>query len=245
MHITLLGTSHGDGTASRFQSSTLLESGGRYYLIDAGEPVDTLLVRQNVIAAQISAVFITHMHLDHTGGLPNLIEHMFKYRSRFPEIVPVCCLPDADAIDALEAWNRANGIGKVPRLVPYDSDWHYEDGTLQVQAVRSGHLKNHKSYSLIVQAEGRKLVFSGDLASTFDFPLNESQDADCVFCELVHFPFELALPTLKKLRTSRLVFVHMSDPCQTAEGASHVLATCRKELPYPVEFAADGDRIAL
>ena len=39
MKITNFGTSHGDPTLEHFCSSTLLETQGRYYLIDAGEEV--------------------------------------------------------------------------------------------------------------------------------------------------------------------------------------------------------------
>ena len=44
MRITTLGTSHGDPTATSFQSSILLETGGGFYLFDAGEPVSALLI---------------------------------------------------------------------------------------------------------------------------------------------------------------------------------------------------------
>ena len=45
MRITTLGTSHGDPTYCRFNSSNLIEIAEASYLIDAGAPVDALLVR--------------------------------------------------------------------------------------------------------------------------------------------------------------------------------------------------------
>ena len=86
MKITNFGTSHGDPTLEHFCSSTLLETQGRYYLIDAGEPANALLVRNGLCASRVSAVFITHMHIDHTGSLPVICEQAKKYRSRFPDV---------------------------------------------------------------------------------------------------------------------------------------------------------------
>lgn len=45
MKIKTLGTSHDDPTKTRFNSSNLVEESGNYYIIDAGVPVDALLVR--------------------------------------------------------------------------------------------------------------------------------------------------------------------------------------------------------
>ena len=79
MRITTLGTSHGDHTYCRFNSSTLFESGNRLYLFEAGAPANGLLVRAGKDVCSIKAVFITHMHEDHAGGLPGLIKSLLKY----------------------------------------------------------------------------------------------------------------------------------------------------------------------
>ena len=68
MKITTLGTSHGDATYCRFNSSTLYESAGNLYLIDCGEPADALLIRANKETWKLKAIFITHMHVDHMKG---------------------------------------------------------------------------------------------------------------------------------------------------------------------------------
>ena len=72
MRITTLGTSHGDHTYCRFNSSTLVDVGGELYLIDAGEPVTALLVRAGISPERLRAVLITHMHSDHVNGLPKM-----------------------------------------------------------------------------------------------------------------------------------------------------------------------------
>ena len=77
--IITLGTSHGDPTVERFNCSTLLDIpdyGG--ILIDAGTPVLGLLIRKNYPLENLRAVFITHMHQDHFGGLPDILKYWVK-----------------------------------------------------------------------------------------------------------------------------------------------------------------------
>ena len=66
MKIITLGTSHGDPTVTRFNSSTLFRTGTADYLIDAGSPVNALMIRRNIPLSALRAVFITHQHEDHT-----------------------------------------------------------------------------------------------------------------------------------------------------------------------------------
>ena len=53
------GTSHGDPTWCRFNSSTLLQVCGKSYLIDAGAPVNALMIRQGCRLQELCAFFTT------------------------------------------------------------------------------------------------------------------------------------------------------------------------------------------
>ena len=76
MKITFIGATH-EVTGS----CTLLENGGRYYLVDKGmeQGVDLFEnVPLPVAPEEISAVFITHAHIDHTGMLPKLYKDGYR-----------------------------------------------------------------------------------------------------------------------------------------------------------------------
>ena len=76
MKITFIGATH-EVTGS----CTLLEIGGRYYLVDRGmeQGVDMFEnVPLPLSPGDISAVFITHAHIDHTGMLPKLYKDGFR-----------------------------------------------------------------------------------------------------------------------------------------------------------------------
>ena len=250
MKIVNLGTSHGDATITRFQSSTLLEAEGRYYLIDAGEPVSASLIRRGIKPAQITAVFITHMHCDHAGGLPLLSEQADKYRRLHPSIHLRILVPDEEAIPAFLAWEKVCRIGKTTdpaRISAYSPGKGYDDGILSMTAIPNRHLlpiggEAYHSNALRIEAEGRNILFTGDLSSDFsDFPSAAANGCDLVYSELTHYPLEKALPILKQCSFGKLIFYHLHNPYQTRDGAEAVLRRCREYgLPFPVEMAFDG-----
>ena len=107
MRIITLGTSHGDTTPMRFNSSVAYETvDGRLYLIDAGAPVEALLRRQGFRLYDLRAVFISHMHDDHAGGLTGLMKQTIKYPKDRPYPLPVY-LPEEAAIEPLKLWFAA------------------------------------------------------------------------------------------------------------------------------------------
>ena len=76
MKIQFIGATH-EVTGS----CTLLEVGGRYYLVDCGmeQGVDVLQnVPLPIPAGNIEAVFLTHAHIDHSGMLPKLCKDGFS-----------------------------------------------------------------------------------------------------------------------------------------------------------------------
>ena len=105
MRIITQGTSHGNHTYNRFNSSTLVEVEDVSYLIDAGAPANGLMIRANKEFHKLQAVFITHMHEDHTGGLPGVIKTLLKKPQDDQHTMVL--LPEENAISPLEGWLKA------------------------------------------------------------------------------------------------------------------------------------------
>lgn len=75
MEFTFLGTSAGTPTKARNVTGLALRHGGPrcWYLIDCGEGTQHQVLRTRYSLVQLQAVFITHVHGDHTFGLPGLL----------------------------------------------------------------------------------------------------------------------------------------------------------------------------
>ncbi len=76
MKLTFLGAAH-EVTGSR----TLIETNGRYILVDNGmEQGQDIFVNRElpVDASEIECVLLTHAHIDHSGNLPLLYKQGFR-----------------------------------------------------------------------------------------------------------------------------------------------------------------------
>lgn len=74
MRVILLGTQGGPTfSAQRLGIGTLIVAGGESLLFDAGRGVTTGMTRAGVNPADVTRVFITHLHSDHVISLPELL----------------------------------------------------------------------------------------------------------------------------------------------------------------------------
>lgn len=245
MKITTLGTSHGDHTYCRFNSSTLFEIGESLYLIDAGAPVSALMIRAQKDFGRLRAVFITHMHDDHIGGLPGLMKTLVKYPN--DNLLTKIFLPEQEAIPSLFGWLNAQHLdfpSSSIEVEPVKTGLVYDDGVLKVSSFGTKHLYNSDypiSFSFSLEAEGKKIMHTGDLSSDFsDFPgILQNEPYDLCICEATHYsPYE-ARDVLKASKLNRLIFNHIHNPWH-GEGEKK-LKEIYSDLPYSVEIAHDGD----
>jgi hypothetical protein len=171
-----LGTGAGNPSQTRNNSCTFLQTSHGAYLIDAGGPVTASIIRKKLDFNSIRAVFITHMHEDHFGGLPGFLKNrMVKYgpytrKSLWKGFWPEVWLPDADGIKAFEMLMdvQFRGQGKekiIWKLI--NPGPFYDDGHLKVTAIPNQHFKFEgkylPSYCFLFEVEGKKLLFTGDL----------------------------------------------------------------------------------
>lgn len=75
MCLTFLGTGSGTPTRTRNTAATIYARPDRseFWLFDCGEATQHQMLRHGINMNKVSRVFITHMHGDHTFGLPGFI----------------------------------------------------------------------------------------------------------------------------------------------------------------------------
>ena len=98
--IVILGAGGAFASLTRHNPSVALLRGSETHVFDCGEPVAALLYRNGIAVTSVRNVFISHMHLDHAGGLPQLV-HAIRLLSRKVDFSR--SLPWAMTVDA--AWH--------------------------------------------------------------------------------------------------------------------------------------------
>jgi ribonuclease Z len=71
LKVTLLGTGYPDPRMDRFGPSILVEAGKEKLLFDCGRGTAQRLAQLNIPSAEVSALFLTHLHSDHVVGIPD------------------------------------------------------------------------------------------------------------------------------------------------------------------------------
>ena len=72
LKVTLLGTGRPDPVLDRFGPATLVEAGNQTLLFDCGRGASQRLWQLKTPLSRINALFLTHLHSDHTVGIPDL-----------------------------------------------------------------------------------------------------------------------------------------------------------------------------
>ena len=241
MKITFLGTSHGVPAKDRFCSSIMLESNGSFYLIDAGAPVMDLILRNDKKVDDFRALFTTHAHMDHTGGMLGLIGLMnWFYKDSTGDFF----ITSQAQIDATKQWLEVTGSGAIDesRLhfhVPTEG-LVYEDENIKVEYIPTQHMPN--SYSILVTEGETRVLFGGDFSYKLkkkDIPEIIQEEIDGFVCELAHFDMELLAPYLDTCRAKKVFFVHAKT--QHYEGVE----AAKGKYPFEILTPADGDSFEL
>lgn len=72
LRVTLLGTGGPAPRIERFGPSVLVEAGSEKFLFDCGRGATQRLFQLNIPFAEVSALYLTHLHSDHVVGIPDL-----------------------------------------------------------------------------------------------------------------------------------------------------------------------------
>ena len=180
---------HFHGAAGQVTGSMhLVECAGKHVLLDCGMQQGS---REMEAAnaepfpfepASLDAVVVSHAHIDHIGRIPQLVARGFRgpifAQEATAELMPIMLLDAASLAEAdAERANRRRGKGE-PETQPLYTRGDVEDAMGQVRSLRydtrtailagveiafrdAGHILGSSIVEL--WADGKKLVFSGDL----------------------------------------------------------------------------------
>jgi ribonuclease Z len=161
-----LGTSGALATAARDNTSLVFEAGGAAVLIDCGGGAVHRLRRLGADPLALTHVILTHLHVDHSYGLPSLVRQLMLLERPAP--LTVVCRPEhVEAFRTLlrvfHLWERPGAFPLT--LAPIDlapGARAFTTGGLTVTTAPNAH-GPMPNFAVRVEAAGaRAVVYSSD-----------------------------------------------------------------------------------
>jgi ribonuclease BN (tRNA processing enzyme) len=204
--LLLLGTQGGPGVGlTRAQTASVVIAGGQPYLVDCGYGTVRGLVQGGLRIAQISHVFVSHLHNDHTADIAALLSMKWTGGQTNPTPTDVWGPPGTRAmVDGAVAFFRGDNEIRIVdegRTVKADTIFKgrdlaaatvtevFKDERVTVQAIENTHFPDraksrmaHRSFAYRFNAPDRSIVISGDTAYSPGL-IELARDADVFVCE--------------------------------------------------------------
>jgi ribonuclease BN (tRNA processing enzyme) len=171
--VILLGTGTPNPDPRHSGPAVAVVSGDGVYLVDCGPGVVRRAAQAGIRMEQLTRAFVTHLHSDHTVGLPDLIFTPAVTGRQEPlEIYGPPGLP-AMTENIMQAWKedmdiRLNGLEHGVREA-YEVHAHevkpgeiYRDARVKVSAIPVSHGSWKYAYAYRFDAGGKVIVISGD-----------------------------------------------------------------------------------
>ena len=219
-----------DPRDKRTRSSILIETSGKYILVDTSTDLRKQAIRQKI--PRIDAVLFTHAHADHIHGIDDLRGFHFIHK----RIIP--CYGRKETLDLIAGnfsyiFKGMESQGYAPLLEAHEVHQPFQlfgktiipipllHGSTQATGYRVGNAAYLTDCSGIPTASRAMLTGLEYLII----------DALRYTPHITHFNIEAALRVVGDLKPQRAIFTHLTHEVSCLDGA---------RLPQGVEFAYDG-----
>lgn len=220
MRITFVGTGDAFGTGGRAHTCIRIDAGGRTLLLDFGAASIVGWRRLGFSFHDVDAIYVTHLHGDHFGGLP-----MLMLESQFiePRDKPLAFVGPPGLRERLATIMEAFYAGST--AIPWRFAWSVQEvapgGTFplagfELSTTEALHSAGAPSTAVRVARSGKSFAFSGDTAWT-DALIGIANGADLFACECQsthpgvpgHMDWPQLRANLARLGARRVMLTHM------------------------------------
>jgi ribonuclease BN (tRNA processing enzyme) len=240
MKLHVLGCGDAFGSGGRNQSGYLFEASHRFFLLDCGPTTLLGMKRGGFDPLALDAIFLSHLHGDHFGGIPFfLIEYLYQSRRARP-------------LHIAGPAGTEERVGALFRLMYSASEWPPVEFHLlepeqsafiagvELFPFRVPHQISDVSLALKAQCDGKQVLFSGDSAWTERF-IDEAAGVDLFICECSfyaegngnHVRYLSLNVNLPRLTCKRLILTHLGEEMLARR---HELAAVCAEDGMTIEF---------
>ncbi|MFQ5902259.1 MAG: MBL fold metallo-hydrolase [Candidatus Binatia bacterium] len=222
MKLHILGCGDAFGSGGRNNSGYLVEAGDRLFLLDCGPTTLLSMKRAGFNPRRLDAIFLSHLHGDHCGGVPFfLLDYLYENPRDRP--LQVAGPPGTE--------ERVRGLFQLmfgdtsePKELPptlfhvLEPERQETIGGVQVFPFRVPHQVREVSLGLKVTCQGKQLLYSGDSAWT-DLFVTHAQGVDLFICECCffdrdtpdHMNYQRIQENLSRLECKKLILTHMGE----------------------------------
>ncbi len=254
IHGACAGTEPIEGT---HHLSFSIEHNGLHYFIDAGESCAYTAYVGGMNIAKTRAVFISHTHMDHVGGLANLLWYIRKVNVQLGhETCPKIdiFIPNLETFDGIMKIlkNTEGNFGIKFEIEPHE----VRDGVLydlddfKVTAYHNTHLPHKdgeawRSFCYLIECEGKRILFTGDYGAVSDFADICDDSIDILLIETGHHSSEKTSNALLEagVRPKKLLYIHNGKDVR--DEPENAIAITEKTLGIPTGVLHDNDTFEL
>ena len=248
MHVTILGSGTCIPSLKRSSCSILIDIDGVKLLMDSGAGTIRRLLETHTRIFDISYIFYSHFHPDHSGELASFL-FSTKYSGKHLRKAPLTIVAAKgfkafyDRLKiAYGSWielaphvlNMVELDNSAPDLKRFDS--------FSVASTPVEHNEESLAYK-IIDADGKSVVYSGDTDYS-DGLIELAENADILICESSlpddlkvdgHLTPSLAGMIASRANVKKLVLTHFYPECDTYD----MIGQCRRTYTGPLVLAED------
>lgn len=244
MEIRLLGAAPGLPQKDKHHSCVFCRTSKRSYLLDCGEGTSQQLLKYGLTHDLIDSIYISHLHPDHFAGLFMLLQ--MYYLQRRSNSLNIYLPEEVEKIKGIfplmytyqERFSFAVNFlsmeeNRDEQIIPLFSD-HLLTYSKFIE--QSGYKNPMRSWSFVLDAEDKKVVFSSDIA-TLSHLKPYLETADLFILDALHPKAEEILFFIKEAKEKKIILTHGI--------ANELLLELNKLNAKNVQIADEEDEIIL